>query len=145
MRAVFFCSTSASTVTRSTSTFTTSVGSAGILPALSLFDFDSSCELTLLSRVCDVTDRSEVKNRIGKMNASSAKRRKSVGFRCFISALPFESSVARLGKTLPPAYCLLVFLGRELFGAMLPEYREQRITRVNSVVSNQRRLGLIKC
>src|SRR5205085_2086100 len=48
-------------------------------------------------------------------------------------------------STLPPAYCLLVFLGRELFGAMLPEYAEQRITRVNSVVSNQRRLGLIKC
>src|SRR5882672_9495205 len=93
MRAVSFCKTSASTVTRSTSTLTTSSGRAGILPAFSsLADWvDALFEFTRRSRVCEVTELSDWKRRKGTISETIASRNSTVGFRCFIVHLPSKS------------------------------------------------------
>src|SRR5882724_2914037 len=85
MRAVSFCKTSASTVTRSTSTLTTSSGSADLLSALVEFPVWVSFALTRRDRDCEVTNEWEEMIRRQRNVERDPKRRNiKVGFRCFM-------------------------------------------------------------
>src|SRR6266850_5259408 len=81
-RAVFFCKTSASTVTRSTSTFTTSAGWVpGLLSALT--DLSRVCEL-----MCDETYGKRNSNKTGERYLYLA----TAGYKTFISTSKFRNS-----------------------------------------------------
>src|SRR5689334_6810051 len=93
MRAVFFCSTSASILTRSTSTLTTSAGDSGLEPGVGLdgswFEFRRGLPLfafKFLLGVCEVTGLGEEKSRAARTIEVSRKRGSRMGRRFFIAA-----------------------------------------------------------
>src|SRR6266850_465109 len=101
MRAVSFCKTSASTVTRSTSTLTISSGSADLLSALVEFPGWVSFALTRRDLDCEVTNEwEEMIRRQRNVERSPRKRNNRVGFRCFMVHLPRHESAKslRLGE-----------------------------------------------
>src|SRR2546430_15878315 len=95
MRAVFFCSTKASTLTRSTSTLTTSSPDSGVgfgVGRWIAFRLGRApFVLEFLLGVCELTELAKEKRRAAIMISGKAEKRNSrVGYRCFIWRLMWQ-------------------------------------------------------